>query len=345
MAKEPMLRFILVAVLVLAASGAASAANKEHQQMMADIRMLHEQTLLLQAHLVALTDALRAVGVKLDEQASVARKAFADQKLLVDTISTDLRVVREKVDDNNVRISSLSQELEAVRIALPQGGAAMPGTVGGTPAIPPAAQAGAGGQAPAAAGNPGISPQRLYDMAWADYVGSQYNLAISGFENYIRSYGRTEQAGDAQYFIGESYYLQGMFKDAATAYDRGIADYPNSKRIPDTYFKRGMALNALGQSDRARESWEYVVKNFPNSDAGRLARQRLDQIIRRDPPADDDPAREPQRSPASNRRERRGGLADLRCSARPVNRPRLRQIPGDRQKRASTVTISALEDV
>jgi len=65
------------------------------------------------------------------------------------------------------------------------------------------------------------------------------------------------------------------------------------------------------------------VKNFPNSDAGRLARQRLDQIIRRDPPADDDPAREPQRSPASNRRERRGGLADLRCSARPVNRPRL----------------------
>ena len=116
MAKEPMLRFILVAVLVLAASGAASAANKEHQQMMADIRMLHEQTLLLQAHLVALTDALRAVGVKLDEQAGASRKAFADQKLLVDTISTDLRVVREKVDDNNVRISSLSQELEAVRI-------------------------------------------------------------------------------------------------------------------------------------------------------------------------------------------------------------------------------------
>ena len=133
----------------------------------------------------------------------------------------------------------------------------------------------------------------IRDRAWADYVGSQYNLAISGFENYIRSYGRTEQAGDAQYFIGESYYQQGMFKDAAAAYDRGIADYPNSKRIPDTYFKRGMALNALGQSDRARESWEYVVKNFPNSDAGRLARQRLDQIIRRDPPADDDPARKP----------------------------------------------------
>ena len=74
-----------------------------------------------------------------------------------------------------------------------------------------------------------------------------------------------------------------MHREAVTAYDRGISDYPNSKRIPDMYFKRGMALNALGQTDRARESWEYVLKNFPNSDAGRLARQRLDQMIRREP--------------------------------------------------------------
>ena len=47
------------------------------------------------------------VTTKLDEQSATTRKAFADQKLLVDTISTDLRVVREKVDDNNVRVLSL----------------------------------------------------------------------------------------------------------------------------------------------------------------------------------------------------------------------------------------------
>jgi tol-pal system protein YbgF len=262
-------------------SGVASAANKEHQQMMADIRMLQEQTALLRAQLTALTEVLRAVGAKLDDQAGASRRAFADQKLLVDTISGDLRVVREKVDDNNVRISSLSQELEAVRLALPQGGGAAPATAGLDAQNPATGQPGSG-QAPPGAATPGVSPQRLYDLAWADYVGSQYNLAISGFENYIRTYGRSEQAGDAQYFIGESYYQQGMFTEAAAAYDRGISDYPTSKRIPDMYFKRGMALNALGQTDRARESWEYVVKNFPNSDAGRLARQRLDQIVRRD---------------------------------------------------------------
>jgi tol-pal system protein YbgF len=272
---------LLAATLVLSASGVASAASKEHQQMMADIRMLQEQTALLRAQLSELRDVLKAVGSKIDEQSGVSRKAFADQKLLVDTISSDLRVVREKVDDNNVRISSLSQELEAVRMAMPAVGA-MPPAVG-DPAAGGAPPAGGVGQPPAGAANPAVSPQRLYDQAWGDYVGAQYNLAIAGFENYIRSYPKSELAGEAQYFIGESYYLQGMYREAVTAYDRGISDYPNGKRIPDLYFKRGMALNALGQTDRARESWEFVLKNFPNSDAGRLARQRLDQLIRKDP--------------------------------------------------------------
>jgi tol-pal system protein YbgF len=272
----------MAAAMLLFASGIVSAASKEHQQMMADIRMLQEQTALLRAQLSELRDVLKSVGSKIDEQAGVSRKAFADQKLLVDTISNDLRVVREKVDDSNVRVSSLSQELEAVRMAMPQAGAAPP-PAGGEPAAGGAPVAGAAGQPPAGAVNPAVSPQRLYDQAWGDYVGAQYNLAISGFENYIRTYSRSELAGEAQYFIGESYYLQGMYREAVTAYDRGISDYPNSKRLPDMYFKRGMALNALGQTDRARESWEFVLKNFPNSDAGRLARQRLDQLIRREP--------------------------------------------------------------
>jgi tol-pal system protein YbgF len=290
MARERSFRLTLAALLLLVVCGPASAANKEHQQMMADIRMLQEQTALLRAQLAVLNDTLRSVGAKLDGQADASRRAFADQKLLVDTISSNLQVVREKVDDNNVRISSLSQELEAVRLTIPQAiSAAAAAATGGTPAAPPAGQAGAPGQTPPpAAPPPGVSPQRMYELAWGDYVGAQYNLAISGFENYIRTYPRSEQAGDSQYFIGESYYQQGMFREAATAFDRGITDYPNSKRVPDMYWKRGMAQNALGQTDRARESWEFVVKTFPSSDAGRLARQRLDQMIRKDPGRDED---------------------------------------------------------
>jgi len=288
MSREVSSRFALAALLTVTLSATAGAANKEHQQMMADIRMLQEQTQLLQAHLVALTEALRTVTAKLDEQAGTSRKAFADQKVLTDTISSDLRVVREKVDDNNVRIGSLSQELEALRMAIPQAPSAPVTPTGGDqPGAPPPAAGNTQPQAPPPV-NPGVSPDRLYTMAWADFGAGQYNLAISGFENYIRSFPKSEQAGGAQYYIGESYYQQGMFREAVTAYDRGISDYPNSKMLPDMYYKRGLALNALGQTDRARESWEFVVKTYPNSDAGRLAKQSLERMIRRDDPAGED---------------------------------------------------------
>lgn len=274
-------------LLLSAAAAPALAASKEQQQMMADIRMLQAQTQALQLQLAALAEALKTVAAKIDEQGGSTRKALADQKLLVDAISGDIRVVREKVDDNNLRIGSVSLEIEALRNAIPQPGAMTPppGAEGQPVGTPPSQDPAAAPPPPAAPAQPpasGMSPQRLYDMAWADYAGGQYSLAIRGFEEYIKSFPKSELAGDAQFFIGETYYVQGQYREAVAAYDQVMASYPSSKKIPDTYFKRGLALNALGQVDRARESWEYVLKNYPNSDAGRLARQRLDQMQRKD---------------------------------------------------------------
>ena len=89
--------------------------------MMADIRMLQEQSQQLQNLIGARSnEALKAVNTRLDEQADANRKAFADQKLVIDNLTSDLRVVREKVDDNNVRVGSLVQEVDALRQAIQQ---------------------------------------------------------------------------------------------------------------------------------------------------------------------------------------------------------------------------------
>jgi len=278
-------RFSLLALSLLIVATAitvpASGANREHQQMMADIRMLQEQTLQLHAQLVAVTDALRAVTAKLDEQGGVTRKAFADQRVLVDNVASDLRVVREKIDDSNVRIGSLSQELEALRLAIPQTPAQPPVAAGEPqPGVQPA-QPPPPVTPPAAA--LGMSPQKLFDTAWGDYTIGQYGLAISGFTNYIKAFPTLEKAGEAQWYVGEAQFALGNYKEAIAAYDRVISDYPTHKLIPDAYYKRGVAFQALGQVDRARESWEVVVKTYPSSDAGRLARQKLDLLIRKEP--------------------------------------------------------------
>src|SRR3954470_23935408 len=98
---------ILALSLLGGLPSAAFAADKETRQMMADIRILQEQAQQLQNLLAPMADAIKAVNSRIDEQTGTNRKLVADQKVIIDTLANDVRVVREKVDDNNVRVGSL----------------------------------------------------------------------------------------------------------------------------------------------------------------------------------------------------------------------------------------------
>jgi chromosome segregation ATPase len=106
---------VLLVSALAASTTPLGAANREHEQLMADIRMLQEQNQRLQLALVALADTLKTVTTRLDEQAAATRKGFEDQKLLVDNVAGDLRVLREKLDETNVRLTSLSQDVDGLR--------------------------------------------------------------------------------------------------------------------------------------------------------------------------------------------------------------------------------------
>ena len=276
--------------LVLALASSAEAQSRREMQMMADIRMLQEQTQLLQQQLTAaieqLSATMKAINAQVNDQAAATRKSFADQKLAVDQFGTDLRIVRERIDENTVRITALSQEIEALRLAIPQ----FPTGVM-TPPIDPAAPVPAGTDpatlapptAPPVAMAPGMSPQRLYNTALADFTAGQWALCIEGFNTYLRSFSRTDLGDDAQWYVGECYQSDGKFTEAIEAYNRVISNYPKGDRVPDAYYKRGMALSALGQTDRARESFEMLMKQFPETDLARLAKQQVDRLNRGKP--------------------------------------------------------------
>ena len=109
----------LMAMTLVVFPGPANGQNRERQQLMADLRMLHEQTMRLQLQISALDESLQHLTAQLATQAEATVRAFADQRLLVDGVAGDVRILREKLDDTNVRISSMSQEVEALRVAIP----------------------------------------------------------------------------------------------------------------------------------------------------------------------------------------------------------------------------------
>lgn len=280
--RQTAIRTLLGFGLIFLALTPAKAADKEQRQLMADIRMLQEQSQQLQNLIgslnAALTEALKAVNARLDEQANATRKGLADQKLIIDNLSSDLRIVREKVDDNNVRISSLSQEVDALRQAVQQ----QAPRVGAAPeaALDPAA-ASPGTAIPDAGAAPavpvGASPTRLYDLAFSDYTAGQWDLAIQGFESYIRSFPKSDRADDVQVLIGNSYLQAGKNDKAAEAYDKAIRTYPGGDAIPEAYYKKGLALRNLKQLEPACQAFGYAATNYPDSPAGQLAKQQMTQ--------------------------------------------------------------------
>ena len=280
-----------VATLVLLMASVAlpaAAIDKEHRQLAADIRMLQDQSQQLQNLLGTLGEALKALnarlGQQLDQQAEANRKAFADQRIVMDNLSSDVRVIREKLDDNNVRIGSISQELDALRQSLQQAAAAPPRA---TTELDPSASAGAPGGQPAGGAPPppsppplaiGTSPQKLYETATADYMAAQYDLAILGFESFIRTFPKSDLADNVQLSIGNAYLQDGKNDKAAEAYDKAIRTYPTGDAIPEAYFKKGQALQNLKDIAGARQAWEYAVKAFPGSTAAIQSSQRLEQL-------------------------------------------------------------------
>ena len=279
--------WVLGLVAVLALASPAAAQSRREMQMMADIRMLQEQTQQMQQQLAAAIDQLsanlKAISTRQDEQTAQTRKSFADQKLVIDQFATDLRIVRERIDESNVRITTLSQEVEALRLAIPQftAPAAAPVDPNAPPAAPlTAAEAAAAAQPPMAPG----SPQRMFNTALADFTSGQWGLCIQGFDMYLRSFARTDAADDAQWYIGECHYNDGKFPQAVDAYNRVITSYPKGDRVPDAYYKRGVAFTNMKQPDQARESFETLIKLFPDHDAARLAKQQLTRLTQGKPP-------------------------------------------------------------
>jgi tol-pal system protein YbgF len=273
---------VLSSALTASLAAPAVAADKETRQMMADIRILQEQSQQLQntiAQMTAtMTEAIKTLSGRLEEQTNANRKSMADQKLIIDTMSSDLRVVREKVDDNNVRVGSLGQEIDALRQSVSSMNTPRPfgvetdAAAGGTPADSPVA-------APAGAAGVGASPKKLLDAALADFYGGQYDLAAMGFESYVRTFPQSTEAPEAQLRAGNSYLQLGKYDKAVEAYDVVIRTYSKSSFVPEAYAKKGLAQMNLKQYDQAREAFEYVIKNYPVDNAAVvIAQQRLKEI-------------------------------------------------------------------
>jgi tol-pal system protein YbgF len=130
-----------------------------------------------------------------------------------------------------------------------------------TPSAPLQPQA-AAPAAPAAAGG---DPQAEYDRAYAILRTEDWDKAEKAFSAFVARNPKNAMAGNAQYWLGETFYVRRKFQDAAVAFAEGFKSYPTNNKAPDNLLKLGLALNELGKQKEACTAYGQLIDRFPGA--------------------------------------------------------------------------------
>jgi tol-pal system protein YbgF len=118
----------------------------------------------------------------------------------------------------------------------------------------------------------------LYKNAYETYQKGNLEGARRKFEAFLKQYPNTELSDNAQFWIGETYFLKKDFEKAILEYEKAIVKYPEGDKIPAALFKQALAFLELGDKTNARNLLKRVIERYPHSEQAEMAKKRLEGI-------------------------------------------------------------------
>ncbi|HKG33638.1 MAG TPA: tetratricopeptide repeat protein [Gemmatimonadales bacterium] len=123
------------------------------------------------------------------------------------------------------------------------------------------------------------SADQMYEASLAQLRRGSTSTARQGLREMLRTYPTSERAGDALYFIGQSFSAENP--DSASAYySQVVQKYPSSSRAASAQYNLGLVAERRKETKKAREAYQRVVQRYPQSDEAALARDRLKALGR-----------------------------------------------------------------
>jgi tol-pal system protein YbgF len=111
------------------------------------------------------------------------------------------------------------------------------------------------------------NPKQLYETAYGYLLQRDYASAEAAFDDFIRRFPNDPMAANAQYWLGESLYVRGQYRAAASAFLKGYQNHGRSAKAPESLLKLAMSLQRLGQKDAACSSYNELTTKYPNAPA------------------------------------------------------------------------------
>ncbi len=250
---------------LLALAGCASTPPDEDP---VQIKLKDLDTRLVRIERVMANQSLLDVANQLEALRSDVRAMHNDVDQLNNAIDAGRKQQRDLYADLDQRIKNLESR-----------GASAAGA-GASGAAAGAVAAGGGTAAPASGGADGNSGEdkTAYQVAFNMLKDGQYDRAIAAFQKFLAAFPDSSLADNAQYWLGEAYYVNKSYPEAQAAFQRVVDKYPQSRKLPDALLKIGYCRYEMKQWESAREVLGQVVARFTDTPAARLAQQRLDKM-------------------------------------------------------------------
>ncbi|MBI3472228.1 MAG: tetratricopeptide repeat protein [Candidatus Solibacter usitatus] len=281
------MRVCLFTLIFVAVPIAGLAQKQQIQEIQRDVATLQDQvrtlqrgfdekipqiSLLLGQVLEESKSTGRAVAVlearvsdKLAEHLKVVGAPVATLGTKVDQMSTDFQSVVNSMNDVVSRLGKLEQKMVDLKNAFT--------TITTPPPPATSSTAPAGGS-----GAPPVPAETLYENALRDKMGGKPEIALQGFQEYIKHYASTEKAPNAYYWLGQIYYDSGDLENALKNFDAAL-EYDKNNKTQDCLLMKGRTLLRMGgKRTAAVEALRKAYGEDPKSEAGAKACSELKSL-------------------------------------------------------------------
>jgi tol-pal system protein YbgF len=278
------MRFERLCVLILFGVPAVClAASKDIEELQRDLGLLQEQVRALQ---VSQGEQFTKLGVLVQQAIDGANKANTtvaviednirrsvneqEQKIVTPVVSLGTRVDQMSSDFRTLQqaVSDLAAQMSKMQVQLTDLGNAVKAM--SAPPAPPPPPTGAS-DVTGASGSPSMSASDLYSNARRDDDAGKYDLALQEYSDYLKWYGNTALAPNAQFYIAHIHYAQGDYNRAADEFDMVLEKYPDNNKTADALYLKGMALVKEQRRTDGAQEFRELIKRFPNDDNSKKA--------------------------------------------------------------------------
>ncbi len=257
-----------------AAATAREAGPAADAGLLRRVEQLEEQLVDMQVMVGTLESLAKGVPAPAARpMSSSAGPAMSGSDLgRLDALETQIRAMAAQLESIQEQLRGLSDHRAS---NAPSGGF---GAVTVAPATPKddldRVFPGASSNAPAAEAPPrggfaesNTPPQQLYERAYGYLLQKDYSTAETTFEDFLKRHPDHQLAGNAQYWLGETFYVRGQYRPAAAAFLKGYQDYAKSQKAPESLLKLAMSLQRLGRKDAACSSFTEFATKYPTPPA------------------------------------------------------------------------------